>query len=275
MILVTGATGTVGRHVVRLLRERRQPVRAMSRNPAVTPGLDVVRADFTDPVSLARAVHGVRAVFLLTAPPVPAPGHDLALLAAARAAGVAHIVKLSAIHVSAWHLAVEEALRADGPEWTVLRPSSFATNALPWAGAIAAGQPVPNLTGTGRQGVVDPRDVAAVAVEALTGPGHHGRIHPLTGPELLDVPAQAAVLAEVLGRPVTTTDVPPEAARAGLLRAGLDPAAVHEIVAGSSWARAGHNAVLTGDVERILGRPPTGFRTWAEDHRPAFTAPPR
>ena len=280
MILVTGATGTVGRHVLRLLAAQPEPVRAMTRRPAAVapaPGLEVVPADFTEAGSLAAAVRGVRAVFLLTAPPAPTPRHDLALLAAARAAGVGHIVKLSAIGASstlgAWHLAAEQALQADSPSWTILRPSSFASNVLRWAPAIRAGRPVPDHTGPGRQGVVDPRDIAAVAVAALTRPGHRGRIHTLTGPALLDVAAQARILAGVLARPVTTIDVPGPAARDDLLRAGLDPAAVDEIVAGSAWARAGHNAVLTGDVERILGRPATSFRTWADDHRAAFGAP--
>lgn len=261
MILVTGATGTVGRHVVRLLRE---PFRAMSRNPSTMEGF---RADFTDPAALARAVEGVRAVFLLTAPPSPAPDHDFALLAAARAAGVRRIVKVSAIRVSDWHRAAEEAVR-ESPEWTILRPSSFASNTFRWGGVVQ------NLTGTGRQGVVDPRDIAAVAVEALTRPGHNGKVHTLTGPELLDVPGQAAVLADVLGRPVRASDVDPAAARTGLLSAGLDPAAVEEIVAGSAWARAGHGAVLTDDIERILGRPAGSFRAWAEDHRAALELTP-
>jgi uncharacterized protein YbjT (DUF2867 family) len=189
------------------------------------------------------------------------------LLAAARAAGVRRVVKLSAIRVSDWHRAAEEAVR-DSPEWTILRPSSFASNTLRWSGAV------PNLTGIGRQGVVDPRDVAAVAVATLTRTGHHGQTYTLTGPELLDVPGQAAIVGDALGRPVRTTDVDPEVARAGLLRAGLDAAAVEEIVAGSAWARAGHGAVLTSDVERILGRPPASFRTWVRDHRGAFSARP-
>jgi uncharacterized protein YbjT (DUF2867 family) len=282
MILVTGATGTVGGNVLRLLCEQAHPVRAMTRVPAAiapSPGLEVAVAYFDDPGTLARAVRGVRAVFLLSAPPSPSPRHDLALLAAARAAGVAHIVKLSAIGAGraagAWHLAAEDALRAGGPDWTILRPSSFASNTLRWAGAIADGVPVPNLTGAGRQGVVDPRDVAAVAVRALTRPGQAGQVHTLTGPELLDVPAQARILADVLDRPVTTADLLPEAAGQGLLRSGWDPAAVREIIAGSAWARAGHNAVLTGDIEQLLGRPATSFRAWAEDHHQAFSGRPR
>ncbi|GIF39339.1 NAD(P)H-binding protein [Actinoplanes xinjiangensis] len=272
MILVTGATGTVGRHVVQLLHQGGHPFRAMSRHP---PGAGAVRADFDDPASLRRAVTGVRAVFLLTAPAVPSPDHDLALLAAAREAGVASIVKLSAIGtgerfgevtVGAWHQAAERAVRTSGMAWTMLRPSSFAANARHWAAIIDAGQPVPNLTGDGRQGVVDPRDIAAVAVEALTDPVHAGRTYTLTGPELLSVPEQARQLEQVIGRPVTTVDLPPADATRQLLAAGLPPAAVDATVTGSAWARAGHNAILTGDVAAVLGRPPATFRDWAEAH---------
>src|SRR5688572_566250 len=173
MILVTGASGTIGRRVVELLRDGGYAARAMSRSRTriqPSPGVDVVEADFEDPAALERAVRGVRAVFLLTAPREPTPHHDLALLSAARQAKVASVVKLSAIGtgerfgpeaiVGAWHLAAEDAVRASGLAWTILRPSVFASNCLGWADAIRAGSPVPNLTGDGRHGVIDPRDVA-------------------------------------------------------------------------------------------------------------------
>ena len=269
MILVTGATGTVGRRVVRGLRERGHEVRAMTRSGTG------FRADFDDPASLRRAVAGVRAVFLLTAPASPTADHDLALLEAAGAAGVASVVKLSAIGtgerfgdavVGSWHLAAEEAVRASGLVWTVLRPSSFATNCLSWAGS-----PVPNLTGAGKQGVIDPSDVAEVAVAALTGPGHEGRTYTLTGPELLDVPAQAARLSEAIGVPIGTVDVPLEDARRAMLARGTPAAAVEATIVGSAWARAGHNAVLTEDVPAVLGRPAGSFTAWARRHREAFS----
>ncbi|MBF9133911.1 NAD(P)H-binding protein [Plantactinospora sp. S1510] len=330
MILVTGATGTIGSSVLRLLRDQGGPVRAMSRTPAkITAAaqasgsvsalgsgsvsalgsgsvsasaaaaptevegegevegevegegeVEVVRGDFDDPVSLRRAVAGVEAVFLLTAPVSPTPRHDLALVEAARAAGVARIVKLSAIGtgerfgadqvVGDWHLEAEQAVRAGGLAWTLLRPSSFASNTLGWAGAIAAGTPVPNLTGAGRQGVVDPRDVAEVAVAALTSDGHVGRTYTLTGPAAISVPEQAEVLADLLGRPIGTIDLIEEAARQRLTAAGLEPTAVRAALIGSAWARAGRNETVTDDVPRILGRPAATFRTWARDHRTAF-----
>lgn len=282
MILVTGASGTVGRQVVQLLRQGGYRARAMTRGRpghALPPDVDVVRADFDDPDSLRRAVTGVRTVFLLTAPAAPTPDHDLALLAAAQSAHVTSVVKLSAIGtgerfgtvtVGAWHQAAEDAVRASGLAWTVLRPSSFASNCLHWASLIHAGKPVPNLTGEGKQGVIDPRDIAAVAVAALTDPAHAGMTYTLTGPELLRVSDQATQLAQVIGRPVVTADLPSTVARQQLLDSGMPSAAVDATIIGSAWARAGHNAILTDDVEKVLGRAPATFRSWAQRHREAF-----
>lgn len=269
MILITGATGTIGREVVRLLADRGVESLAMSRKPS---GPAVVRADFDDPASLRRAADGVDTLFLLTAPATATSRHDLAMLDAARAAGVAKVVKLSAIGtgsttadgrvIGRWHLAGEEAVRGSGMAWTVLRPSSFASNVLRFA---AEGR-LANLTGDGRQGVVDPRDVAAVAVEALTTDVYSGQTLTLTGPELLSVPEQAAALSRVLGRTVETVEVPPE----HLLGSGMDRAAADEVTAGTAWVREGHNAVVTEDVQRVLGRPPTRFADWAREHAALF-----
>jgi uncharacterized protein YbjT (DUF2867 family) len=286
MILVTGATGTIGRRLVPLLAARAIPVRAMTRNPAGIPpaaSVDVVRGDFDDPASLAAAVAGADTVFLLTAPAAPSARHDLALLDAARAAGVRRVVRLSAIGtgerhgdrtVGATHHLADQAVRASGLDWTLLRPTTFASNTLWWADAIRAGAPVPNLLGEGRQGIVDPDDVAAVAAEVLASPGpdHTGRVHTLTGPELLSVPDQAAILAAALGRPVELIDTPPAVAGERMRADGVDPAAVEQIVTGSSWARAGHNAILSDDVAAVLGRPPTPFALWVERNLAAFAA---
>ncbi|GAA3436266.1 SDR family oxidoreductase [Kutzneria kofuensis] len=283
MILVTGATGTVGSEVLRLLARRGAPLRAMTRNrlPSVEAGVEVVHADYEDPEALRRAAAGVESVFLLTAPGAWVPAHDLAMINAARAGGVRKVVKLSAIRgrlpagdgnamPANWHAPGEQALADSGLAWTVLRPSAFASNTLRWAGSIRAGQPVPNMTGTGGQGVVDPRDVAEVAVEALLGAEHDGTAYTLTGPELVSVPDQVAQLAELLGRPIGTVDVPPDQAREQMLAGGFDPSVVDVAVHGFRLVRDGGNAVVTDDVHRLLGRPARSFRTWARDHRDAF-----
>jgi uncharacterized protein YbjT (DUF2867 family) len=235
-----------------------------------TPLLQPVRADFTDPASLRAAVAGVEAVFLVTAPPAPTAEHDLALLDAARGSGVDRIVKLSAIgtgerigpaEVGTWHRIAEEALRASGVGWTILRPSSFASNVR------GAALPAPDLTGPARQGVIDPRDVAAVAVEALVDPRHTGRTYPLTGPELLTFRDQLDIVERVLGRPVPSVEEPLEAARARMTGFGMPDAAVDAVLTGIAWARAGHNAALTEDVQQVLGRPPGTVEAWTRDHR--------
>ncbi|MFE0651103.1 NAD(P)H-binding protein [Streptomyces sp. NPDC059534] len=267
MILVTGASGTIGSHVVRLLAERGVAFRAMSRHERP----DGVRADFDDPESLARAVADVDAVFLVTVPPVPSADHDIALVTAAQAAGVRKIVKLSAIGsgerfdgatVGAWHLAAEEAIEASGLAWTMLRPPSFASNFLWHRPLIQAGDPIPNLTGDSRQAIVDPRDVAAAAVAALTDEAHNGRRYDLTGPDLLTFADQATILERVLQRPVKITDTS--------TLASLPP----DMTTGINWARAGGAAYITDHLPRVLGRPAGTFEQWALDHREAFAATP-
>ncbi|MET8224007.1 NAD(P)H-binding protein [Streptomyces sp. NPDC005301] len=281
MILVTGATGTIGSHVVRLLAERGEKVRALTRDPSRAtppPGVEAVRGDYREPDSVAAALAGATALFAVG---VLGPGdaeQDAALVALARTAGVRAVVKLSAIGtgdpvlgpVGTWHLGGEQAVRDSGLEWAVLRPSAFASNTLSWAEPIRSGDPVPDPTGPGTQGVVDPRDVAEVAVAALLDPRHSGRVHTLTGPELLTTAGQAAILAGVLDRPVRTEDVPAEAARERFLAAGMSETYVEGVLAGTAYVRQGRNAVVTDGVRRVLGREPRTYERWARDHRAAF-----
>ncbi|MEU9451171.1 NAD(P)H-binding protein [Streptomyces sp. NPDC048277] len=281
MILVTGATGTIGSEVVRQLAGRGAKVRAFTRDPAraqVPAGVEVVRGDLADPASLDAALAGATAAFLLR-PPGPDEGQDAALAAAARAAGVGRLVKLSAIGTgepaagpsSMWHVDGERAVRDSGLAWTVLRPSSFASNTLTWLPALHAGEAVPNMTGDGPSGVIDPRDIAEVAVRALLDAGHAGRTYTLTGPEAISVPGQATVLAEVLGRPVPTRDLSPDETRDFLRTAwGMDETRADGVLTGVAFVRAGGNAVVTEDVPEVLGRPARSFRTWAEDNRSLF-----
>ncbi|MFF3221306.1 NAD(P)H-binding protein [Nocardia suismassiliense] len=285
MILITGATGTIGSDLVRQLVARGEQVRAVTREPAranLPAGVEVVRGDYLDPASMAAAAHGADAAFIVGVLGPEFIDADRALIATARDAGVRRIVKLSAIgtgdtalgRVGTWHLPGEQAARESGVEWTILRPSSFASNTLSWADAIRTGQPVPSMTGTGQQGVVDPRDVSAAAVEALLSADHAGNIYTLTGPELLTSTDQAATLAEVLGRPVPVLDVPDEAAREHMRVLGMSAEFIEGALAGQAFVRAGGNAVLTDDLSRILGRTPRTYADWATDHAAAFLEAP-
>ncbi|MGW3123750.1 NAD(P)H-binding protein [Streptomyces sp. NPDC001107] len=281
MILVTGATGTIGSDVVRRLAARGEKVRALSREPAqarVPAGVETVPGHHRDRASVEAAMAGAEAAFLVGVFGPDDAEHDRGLVEAARAAGVRRIVKLSSIGTgdpdlgvfATWHMPGEQAVRDSGLEWTVLRPSSFASNTLTWAAAVREGTPAPNMMGHGRQGVVDPRDVAEIAVAALLGPGHAGRTYTLTGPETLSAPEQAAVLGEVLGRPVPLHDLSPAERREQVLAAGLGETYADSLMAAARFIQEGGNEVVTEDVPEVLGRPARTYRQWAEDHRDAF-----
>ncbi|MGW5314359.1 NAD(P)H-binding protein [Nocardia thailandica] len=279
MILVTGATGTIGSLLVPELLARGAGVRAFTRDPGAAnfpPGVEVARGDFHDPDSVAAALAGAEALFLVGVG--LAGSADEVLVEAAVAAGVRRVVELSAIGTGdpalglagTWHALGERAVRDSGMAWTILRPSSFASNTLSWRDAIAAGAPVPNPVGTGAQGVIDPRDVASVAAATLVEPGHDGRVYTLTGPDLLTTADQAAILSRTLGLPVAVADIDAATAREPLIAGGTDPVFADGVVRAQAYVAAGGNAVRTGDVEKVLGRPPHSFGEWAAGRRSAF-----
>jgi uncharacterized protein YbjT (DUF2867 family) len=281
MILVTGATGTIGSEVVRQLAARGEKVRALTRDPAgarLPSGVDTMRGHPRDRAAVEGAMAGAEAAFLVGVFGPDDAEYDRGLVEAARAAGVRRIVKLSTIGTGdprlgvfgTWHLPGEEAVRASGLEWTVLRPSSFASNTLAWAQAVREGRPAPHLMSDGRQGVVDPRDVSEAAAAALGDPRHSGRTYTLTGPEKLRASEQAAILGEILGRQVELTDLTPEQRREQLLGAGLGETYADSLVAGARFIEEGGNAVVTEDVREVLGRPARTYREWAQDHKEAF-----
>jgi (4-alkanoyl-5-oxo-2,5-dihydrofuran-3-yl)methyl phosphate reductase len=282
MILVTGATGTVGRALIDQLAPTGEPVRAMTRRPA-TAGLpayvEVVAGDLDDPPSLEDAVRDAdRVVAVSTGPGGPAQDRALALAAAKAGAGL--VVKLSTLHVdddriddpiTRWHRAGEDAVRESGVPWTFLRPTGFMSNALQWAATIAGRDTVFHPYADGRVSLIDPRDIAAAAVTVLTGPGHEGRAYPLCGPEALGPADEVAILAEVLGRPLRYVEVSPEAAHRAMTDHGMPAELADAVVAkgatGLQTGVAGSDDVL----RRLIATEPRTFRDWARDHRDAFS----
>jgi uncharacterized protein YbjT (DUF2867 family) len=278
MILVTGATGTIGREVVRRIPAD-LVVRIMARDPGRVTGAgaaaEIVHGDFSDPASTAGVLRGVRTVFLVTN---PGGDDDQGFLQAARSAGVRHVVKLSAAAVAdnragdlitRWQRRNEELLRGSGMEWTLLRPRAFMSNALSWAGSIRSDGAVRALYGASVNACVDPRDVAEVAVRALAEDGHAGRIHTLTGPESISAVEQTAQLAELLCRPLRFEELGPERARAAL--GARYPADIAEaLLESAERGREGAKAGVDGTVAGLLGRPAGTFRGWAGDHLGAF-----
>ncbi|WP_042443747.1 NAD(P)H-binding protein [Streptacidiphilus jiangxiensis] len=280
MILLTGVTGTVGREVARLLTPTR-PVRVLARDPArlSLPGRDVevATAAYADHDALLRALEGVRTAFLVTNDPTQPD--DSRFLAAAKATGVRHVVKLSAYAVgeedaddliTRWQRTNEELIRRSGLDWTFLRPRAFMSNALAWAPSIRAEGVVRSLNLSAGNACVNPHDIAEIAARALTEPGHAGRIYPLTGPEAVTPGEQAAHLAAVLQRPIHVQELTTAQAAAQWSR--RYPAPVVEALLQSAARQArGLKTTVDPTYEQITGLRARPFRTWAADHATAFT----
>lgn len=280
MILVTGASGNIGGSVARRLADSGRPVRVLVRDPRRVgvqgAGVQAVRGDFADPAGLEAAFRGVTRVFVVTNNPLE-PRHDQNLLAAALRAGARHVVRLSAAAVedpqavdliTQWHRDCEERIAASGLDWTFIRSRAFMSNALAWVDSVRAGV-VCAPFGTARGACVDPRDVAEVAVRALTEPGHEGCAYSVTGPEAISAAEQTEQLAEALGRPLRFEQVTLEQARASLaLRYPLPIADALTCCARRLGAGAKHQVEPT--VEKVTGRPARTFRQWAREHVAAF-----
>lgn len=276
-ILVTGATGNVGQHVAARLRDAGHTVLGLTRqpsNPRFPAGVTPVPGDLTDPASVAKAAAGADAAFLLW-PFLSADGAQPAV--AALAQQVPHIVYLSAMSVSddapaenngIWGQ-VEQVVLDSGAEWTFLRPGGFAANTLAWAGQIAEGAVVRWAYGQAARSVIHERDIADVAVLALTGREHRGAKHVLTGPEVITQADQARIIGEVTGRPVRWEEAPPEEI-AELMTAftGDREFAEHAV---RYWASlVSEPEPVTRTVEQLTGHPARTFREWAQEHADAF-----
>jgi (4-alkanoyl-5-oxo-2,5-dihydrofuran-3-yl)methyl phosphate reductase len=282
VILLTGATGRIGRLVTRRLSGV-VPLRLLTRDPhraadLAGPQVEVAGGDFGDPASLRRALAGVRSALLITANPLTHT-HDEHFLAQARAAGVRHVVKLSALAVTdaaatdlitAWQRTNEQLLYDSGLAWTVLRPRAFMSNTLGWASSVREEGVVRAQNGAAVNATVDPRDVADVAARTLLDEaGHAGRAYTLTGPEALSAVQQTEILGEVLRRPLRFVELTAAEARRRLLTRYPAPLA-EALVASAARGRAGAKARVDPTVPELLGRPAGGYREWVREHAAAF-----
>ncbi len=280
MILVTGATGKVGSEAVRLLRQRDVPVRAMVRDPGkaaplAAAGAEVAQADLDVPATIDTALAGVDTVILVS-PAVPT--QELNVVASAVRQGVKHVIKVTSNASADSPIArrraqteIEAGLAASGLAHTLLRANAFMQNTLALAPAIQRTGGFGSSAGAGQVGMVDARDVAAVAAEVATAPqAHAGRTYWLTGPALITYADVAAALSEVLGRPVQYRPVGFEEDRAAMVQAGL-PEPVAEMNAQAfSLIAEGDAAWLSQDIPGLLGRPARSFAQFAADFAPAF-----
>jgi uncharacterized protein YbjT (DUF2867 family) len=275
VILVTGATGTVGSEVVKQLAEKQHTVRALVRDAAKAgqfgDAVEVVIGDLGQPKTLTDAFSGVETAFVLTPPVSNLAELESNAFAAARQAGVKRIVKLSNFGAGTfegppwqWHGASEARLRALGVDWTILRPTRFMTNTpYAWQPIQDRGEFVEAI-GDGKVTLIDPRDIAAAAVTVLTTPGHDGQVYELTG-EALTGNAIAQAIATAIGKPVTFVNASDEMAREALLASGFPPAAATMVIQTYATVRAGR-WYPTSTLPSLLGRPARTYQEWLRDH---------
>ncbi|MVU77906.1 NAD(P)H-binding protein [Nocardia sp. ET3-3] len=280
MIVVTGATGNVGGALVRELAAAGEKVVAVSRGekPVDLPaGVEHRRADIGNSESLSAAAAGASALFLLITGPQlvegPAPAEELETVAAAGVRRVVFVSSQGAVTRPdsdgyARTLEFEKALAASDLEWTVLRPGGFFTNTFAWIEPVKAQRMIPAPFGDVGLPQVDPADIAAVAAAALTGDGHHRQTYTITGPESVTPRQQAAALEAVLGEPIRFVELTREQARENMLRFMPESVADHTLdILGTPTPE---EQLVSGDVERVLGRPATGYAQWASRVAPAF-----
>ncbi|HVW40270.1 MAG TPA: NAD(P)H-binding protein [Amycolatopsis sp.] len=273
MIVITGATGNVGRPLVQALAAMGEEVVAVSRNITaedVPAGVRAWQADLAEPASLKAAFDGAEAVFLLTSGGFAGNADLGETMDIVRTVGVRRVVLLSSQGVSTGHhpSTLEDIVTASSPEWTILRPGNFASNALQWAEGIRTRRTAAAPFGDVALPAIDPADIADVAAAVLREPGHHGKIYALTGPAPISPREQAAVIGEIVGEPVTFVELTRAEAKAAMLR--FMPEQIADTSLDILGTPPAQFRQVSPDVEKVLGRPPRSFADWTARSAVAF-----
>lgn len=283
-ILITGATGGIGTELTKILSERGIRFRAMVRSPkdaqtvAQLAGADVVLGDFNDPVTIAHALLGIERAFLLTNSSEQAETQQLNFVAEAQRAGLKQIVKLSQfaatpdspVRFLRYHAVVEQAIRESGMDFTFLRPNLFMQGLLGFRSSIVEQGKFFAAVGDARISLVDVRDIAAVAAEALVEPGHTGKVYTLTGPQALTHTEIADELSIALGRRITFVDVPPAAMRHALAGVGFPDWQADGLIEDYAHYSRNEASSVEPGVEEATGKMPRNFADFARVYAPAF-----
>jgi uncharacterized protein YbjT (DUF2867 family) len=284
MILLTGATGTTGSYLGKLLVDKDAKFKALVRNPKRAEALkelhvDVVEGDLSFPDSVDVAMHGVDKLFLLSSADENQVELQTNAIEAAKEAGVKYVVKLSVlgaapdspVRLGRDHAAIEKVIQESGMDYTILRPGWFMQNLLDSAPTIIASGEFFGASGDGKAALVDARDIAAVAAELLTEDGRPGEVLEVSGPEALSFADVASGFATVLEKPVKYLDVPAEALKDGMVNAGVPEWLAADLVTLQGLCREGHHAMVTSTVKDITGREPRDFDTFVRDYVRWFT----
>ena len=288
MIFVTGASGTVGREVVAQLLAMDVPVRALTRDPArakIDPHAAVITGDTTQPETFAHRLKGSDALFSVVFGPQMAQ-EEAALARVAREAGVKHIVKLSAlgaggetgtrVGIAGWHEAAEKALAASGMSYTFVQATAFMSNLFFQREPIVRMGKVFSNYGDGKLAFVHPRDIAAVAVKALTLPDqHHNKAYPVTGGEALSMHEVAELLSDTLGRKIDYVPVTDETAADSLRQHGMPAEVIAALMPFGQIVREGRAAAVSPCVREVTGRAPLTYAAWVNEYAAAFQPEPQ
>ena len=284
MIIVTGATGNVGSSVVRSLLERGEKVRAFVRDPEKARRMlgevvELSMGDFDDVQSVADALSRGERVFLSSGEGPDKVRWEKAVIDAAVEAGVGLVVRASTMGADAvsfsslaWHGELEDALKASGLPWTILRSNWYMTNLLANAGQIAATGKIFMPAGEARIGMVDPADTGRVGAAVIASDGHEGKTYIVTGPERVGFAQVAEALSAATGRTIEYIDVPPEAAKEAMAAAGLPDWLPDFLDRLFATFRAGEFGDVADTVERFTGSPATTIEAFARKHAAAFSA---
>ena len=283
MILITGAGGTVGAALVEELNGSEQQIRLTFRSKkkaarAAAAGYDAVALDYDQPETLRPAFDGADTLFLLSNGILGQAAGEINAVNAAKAAGVRKIVKLSVWRADAqeyalarMHRTVERAIEASGLEWSFLRPNNFMQSLITYdAETIRAEGAFYLPAGEAKINHIDVRDIARIAVRALTTPGHAGKAYNLSGPRAISYAEAAAILSEVLGKPVRYVAVSDEAAKSAMLDAGAPKIYADHLIELNQYFRAGGAAGISPTVKDLTGRDPIAFEQFARDHAQMF-----
>ena len=280
MILITGASGNVGKEVLKQIVASGAKVRAafqtVGKAAAAPSGVEIVTMDYNEPSTIQAALKGVERVFLVGPPTPNLPALERKAIDEIKQSGARHVVKLSAMGgrgttFPRQHADSEDYIKSSGVAYTFLRPNGFMQNFVTYNGATINSQNAfYGSQGDGQISHIDLRDVAAAAVKALTEDGHQGKAYTLTGPEGLSNARVAEILSDDTGREIKYVDLPAEEFKQALVGAGLPEWSANALNDLQQFYRAGEASAVTRDVEQLLRRKPTSFEQFSRDYAQAF-----
>lgn len=287
MLLVTGANGTTGSELIKLLSSMKISTRAMVRDPSKAgeidlPCVNTVAGDLSRPETLTGIMAGVEKVYLVSSLAQEMPVLHRNLIEAAKKAGVRHIVRHSGVRAGVnspsellrSHGEAEKILEDSGIPWTHLRPAYFMQNFLGFMPFICESGIIPAPVGDGKISMIDVRDIARVAAIVLAEEGHEGKTYELRGPEALSFGGCASILGKAMGMDISFMDVKPSEALEGMIKSGYSRWVAEALVELYGLFRDGYSETVNSTVEEITGRKPSTFERFARDYSHALVCEP-